>query len=150
MSVRGSALFCALVLITAVIAATAAETDPEIFIFGRGIDKQFEWVWAIKRSRLLAIPSWEPGKGEAPLSPNHAVVIASDYLDKVVGVYGAKPFAIQLITLGNSAETENRWAYYIHFMTDPPMLSDDPRVSDVHVAMDGKVIVPEKRQRTQH
>jgi hypothetical protein len=150
MIMRCSIFACVLVLSSARLSATAAETDPEIFIFGRGLDDQFEWVWAMKRSRLLAVPPWEPGKSEAPLSPNQAVIVASDYLEKVVGVHGAKPFAIQFITLGTGPDSENRWAYYIHFTTDPPLLSDDPRVNDVHVAMDGKVILPEKRLRRPH
>jgi hypothetical protein len=150
MIVRCFAFVCAFVVSTVVLGAATPETDPEVFIFGRGLDDQFEWVWAMKRSRLLAVPRWDPGKSEAPLSPNQAVIVASDYLEKVVGVRGAKPFAIQLITLGSGPDSENRWAYHIHFTTDPPLLSDDPRVNDVHVAMDGKVIFPEKRPRRQH
>ena len=150
MIVRVQILACALLLSSAAVGTSAAETDPEIFIFSRGLNDQFEWVWAMKRSQLLAVPPWEPGKSEAPLSPNQAVIVANDYLKKVVGVQGAKPFAIQLITLGTGPDSENRWAYYIHFTADPPLLSEDPRVNDVHVAMDGKVIAPEKRPRRHH
>jgi hypothetical protein len=128
--------------------ATTAENDPEVFLFSMGLDEQSELVWAIKQSRLQAIPVWKPGGNEeAPLSPNKAVAEANDYVQNTLGVHGATVFTIHLMQLGL---TDNRWAYDIGFTTDPPLLSNDPRLEHVHVAMDGKVIVPEKRPRRPH
>ena len=102
--------------------------------------------WAIKRSRLLAVPAWEPGRGEAPISPNKAVTVANDYVQNVLGVRDASVLTIEMRQLGPSSN--NRWAYDVDYSSDPPLLSDDPRLR-VTVAMDDKVIVPEKRPARQ-
>ncbi len=128
--------------------ATAAEDDSEVFLFSMGLDEQSELVWAMKQSRLQAIPVWKPGGNqEAPLSPNKAVTVADEYVQNTLGVQGATAFTIHLMQLGL---TDNHWAYDIGFTTNPPLYSDDPRLEHVHVAMDGKVIVPEKRPRRPH
>jgi hypothetical protein len=146
MIARFSVLVWAVVLSSAMLVAIAAEDDPEVFIYSLHIDKQTDLVWAIKRSRLLAVPSWEPGRGEAPLSPNKAVIIANDYVQNVLGVHGASVLMIEMRQLG--VGSENRWSYDVDYSSDPPLLSNDPRLH-VTVAMDGKVIVPEKRPARQ-
>jgi hypothetical protein len=149
MTVRCYVLVCVLVLSSVEFFATAAEDDPEVFLFSMGLDEKSELVWAMKRSRLLAVPAWQPGgTKEAPLSPNKAATVASDYVQNTLGVHGATVFTMHILTLGFSYN--DRWGYDIGFTTDPPLLSDDPRLEHVHVAMDGKVMVPEKRPRQQH
>jgi hypothetical protein len=137
-------LACALVLSSTVVSATAAEHDFDVFLFGVPLDQQTDLVWAIKRSRLLAIPAWQPGGSEAPLSPNKAVSVANNYVQSVLGVHGATVISIHMLQLGHGSD--NRWAYNIDYSLDPPKRSDDPRLH-VTVAMDGKVIDPVKRPR---
>ena len=142
---------CLLVAVLAVSCGTlstvTAEDDPEIFISGRRLSKDTELVWAIKRSRLMAVPLWHAGFEEAPLSPNKAVAIANDYIRNQLAVQGANVFRIFLMPL--RAESDDRWMYDIDYTTDGFLLSDDPRLG-VKVAMDGKVIIPEKRPVTEH
>src|SRR6266540_6705755 len=91
--------------------ATAAEDDSEVFLFSMGLDEQSELVWAMKQSRLQAIPVWKPGGNqEAPLSPNKAVTVADEYVQNTLGVQGATAFTIHLMQLGL---TDNHWAYDI-------------------------------------
>ena len=135
-------LACVLVVSSSASSATAAEDDPEVFVYSLHIDKQTDFVWAIKRSRLLAIPAWEPGRREAPVSPNKAVTIANDYVQNVLGVHGASVMWINMRQLGTG--NDNRWSYDVDYSSDPPLHSDDPRFH-VTVAMDGKVIIPERR-----
>jgi hypothetical protein len=142
---------CLLVGVVAICCATSrivtAEDDPEIFIYSVRPSKETELVWAIKRSRFMAIPVWHVGVAEAPLSPNKAVAIANNYVQAQLGVHGASILWIYIRPIGS--ESDDRWMYDIDYSTDPPMISDDPRLH-VSVAMDGKVIVPEKRPATEH
>jgi hypothetical protein len=124
-----------------------AQDDPEIFIYSVRPTKETELVWAIRRSRFMAIPVWHPGTAEAPLSPNKAVAIANDYVESHLGVHGASILWIYIRPIGS--DSEDRWMYDIDYSTDPPLISDDPRLH-VSVAMDGKVIVPEKRPAREH
>ena len=90
----------------------------------------------------MAIPAWHAGTEEAPLSPHKAVAIASQYVETQLGVHGSDILWIQMLRLGK--DDDNRWAYDIYFSKDPPLISEDPMLR-VAVAMDGKLIVPEKR-----
>jgi hypothetical protein len=147
MIARCSLLVCAFAFCCDALPTAATEDDPEIFIYSVPLSKESELVWAIKRSRLMAIHPWREGAEEAPLSPNKAVAIANDYLQRQLGVHGASVLWIHMRHIAN--EGDNRWMYDIDYSTDPPLISEDPRLH-VTVAMDGKVIIPEKRPRTEH
>jgi hypothetical protein len=142
MIARCSLLVCAVAICCAALESVAAKDDPEVFIYSLHLDKQTDLVWAIKRSRLMAIPVWHEGNEEAPLSPKKAVAIANEYVQSHLGVHGASILWIYIRPIGN--DSDHRWMYDIDYSTDPPLISDDPRLH-VTVAMDGKVIVPEKR-----
>jgi hypothetical protein len=111
-------------------------------ISSRPLSKETELVWAIKRSRLMAIPVWHVGLEEAPFSPNKAVAIANEYVHNHLGVQNASVLWIYIRPL--ELGSDDRWMYDINYSTDHYLMSDDPRL-DVEVAMDGKVIIPEKR-----
>jgi hypothetical protein len=147
MIARCSLLVCALAICCTTLPTVTAADDPEVFIFGLLLDKQTELVWAIKRSRLMAIPPWHEGIEEAPLSPHKAVTVASESVQSRLGVHGGTIIRIIMIHLGE--ERDNRWGYEVFFSSDPPLESEDPLLR-VLVAMDGKVIVSEKRPRTDH
>jgi hypothetical protein len=141
-----SVLVAALALCCAT-AHARAEDDAELFIYSVALSKETELVWAIKQSRFTAIPVWHAGVEEAPLSPNKAVAIANEYVQSQLGVRGASILWIYIKPIRD--ESDNRWMYDIDYSTDPPLMSDDPRLH-VSVAMDGKVIVPEKRPSSEH
>jgi hypothetical protein len=139
MILRRSFFGCVFVLSSGVFGAIAAEDDPEVFIYSVRLDKQTELVWAIKRSRLMAISAWREGAEEPPLSPNKAVAIADEYVQSHLGVHAANVLWIYIRRI--AIESGDRWTYDIDYSTDAPLISDDPRLH-VSVAMDGKVIVP--------
>jgi hypothetical protein len=139
MIARSSLLVCAFAFYCS--ALRAAEDDPEVFIYSVHLDKQTDLVWAIKRSRLLGIAPWK-GAEEAPLSPHKAVAVANKYVQEHLGGKGASILRITMLPIGKGSDY--RWAYDIDYSTDPPLFSEDPLLH-VMVAMDAKVVVPEKR-----
>jgi hypothetical protein len=143
MITRCSLLACALALCCTPLPGVAAEDDPDVPMYSVGLDEHTELVWTIKRSRLMAIPPWRQGAEEAPLSPHKAVTAASEYVQSL-GAHAATVVRIWMTRVGE--DRDNRWIYDVHFNADPLLEWDDPRLR-VAVAMDGKVIVPMKRQR---
>jgi hypothetical protein len=135
-------------LLIAVYGATlaAAEDDSDVEIYWRGTDK-VKWVWAAKRSRLAALPEWDPAKGDPPVTPYKAILAARELLRNQLGVYAPRLDIVSLSRIGAEWTPPGRsiWAYTIVFDSEKPS-EDDQVVLQVLVLMDGKVVVPTKQR----
>jgi hypothetical protein len=129
-------LVCSFALISTTQAALSGD-DPDVFLFSRNGSKS-KWVWAVKQSRLSALPVWHETTEEVPLSPNRALVAAREFLRNRLGINDPRITAITLVPQGNHV-----WAYSILFDAEVP--EEDSALLDVRVLMDGKVIEPVKQ-----
>lgn len=124
-------LFCAVGL------AVAAD-DPEVFLYSKN-GPEFKWVWAIKQSRMSALPKWDELSSDAPVSPHQALLAGRDFLRTRFNINTPN---IVSITLSNW--DHGIWAYNIFFDAKTPAEDDEPLLQ-VLVLMDGKVVVPVKQ-----
>src|SRR5437762_7445512 len=112
-----------------------AADDPDVFLYAKG-GPELKWVWAIKQSRMSALPKWDELNGEAPVSPHKALVATREFLQTRLDIY--TPL---LISVGLHRYHDDIWAYSIFFDSQKVSDHDEPLL-DVMVLMDGKVVVP--------
>jgi len=132
--------FCAVVFSWAV-RPSAAASDADVYIESRGSGEKSDFVWTIKRSRLEALPAWDPFSQEAPLSPYKAVAAAAEFVKLRLGLERPEIWDVSLFRLPGR---DNLWAYHVYFMADSVKEEDKPLLNVV-VPPDGNVIVPVKR-----
>jgi hypothetical protein len=145
MIARVSLFACALALCFAA-HLRAADDDPDIFIHSSSYDGEaFKLVWAVKRSRLAAVPLWHEMTDETPISPHRAVTAATEFLRSRLGAsVNLRVVDITMFQHGLelNAVVADLWAYTIDFESDPEPNRDDRPLLGVMVLMDGKVVVP--------
>ncbi len=129
------------------VAQTAcSDDDPDIFIHSTSKQgSSTKLVWAVKRSRLTAIPIWHETVSEAPVSPHRAITAAMEFVQSRLGP--SAHLRVVIITLFQegielNAVVPDLWAYTVSIECDPEPNDEDKELLNVMVLMDGKVVVP--------
>jgi hypothetical protein len=127
------------------------DDDPLLSIKGEDVGDQgtrVHYDWAVRKSRLPALPSWNPSTAEAPVSPHKAAVAATEFLR--TRFPPSAHLTMDRIALVRRALEKNPiapelWTYEIVFLCDPqPAAAEQPMLTVV-VLMDGRVVVPVRK-----
>src|SRR5882724_4938630 len=109
------ALLCCLA-----IQPVSSSEDPLLWIRYKGIEGTgYKYVWAIRQSRLAALPRFEPSVAEVPVSPHQAIVTAIEFIRTQFPA--SMHLTLDTVTLlqrgiENNPVVRSLWMYEIDFM----------------------------------
>jgi hypothetical protein len=128
------------------IQAIFADDDPDIFIHStQNQGSAVKYVWAVKKSRLAALPHWDPVTAEAPISPHQAVTAAIEFVRDRCGASAhlrVSDIALYKRGLELNSVAPDVWTYTVSFDCDPEPPAGYRELLNVDVLLDGKVVVP--------
>ena len=132
-----------LVLCTVVFGIACASSAYGQSISGSSFRNGYRYNYEINDDTLKNTPSWDPEKGEPPVSFRRAMEIGWTNLGKEV----PKPhdrWHLSKLTLHRIGWSENKWIYEAEFqcLALKDELCDDPSSFDFWIKLDGTVIEP--------
>ena len=123
--------------------------DPLLGVRYSGVDGTgYKYLWAVRQSRLTALPHCDPLTAEVPLSPHKAIVVATEFIrTQFPASVLLTPNTVTLLCRGieKNPVAPCLWMYEIDFIADPFPSQPNQELLDVMVLMDGKVVVPIKQ-----
>ena len=123
--------------------------DPLIGIRDSAVEGTgYKYSWAVRQSRLAALPHCDPSAAEVPVSPHEAIVAATEFIRTQFPPsthLTADSVMLHARGIEKDPVAPQLWMYEIWFMPDslPPQPEQD--LLTVMVLMDGKVVVPVKQ-----